>query len=498
MMIKNDLIKISDYLWEIPKDFRSGMRVPARIYADEKLLEKVFSDKSLEQLINVATLPGILKYALAMPDMHEGYGFPIGGVAAFETEEGIVSPGGVGYDINCGVRILRSDLSVKDIQPHLVNLMNRIQRDVPSGVGRGGGIKLSQEAMKAVLEQGVRYVVQKGYGEKEDIENCEEQGAMLGAAEPAVSEKAKDRGRDQLGTLGSGNHFLEVQKVDEIFDENVAKIFGLAKDQTTIMIHSGSRGLGHQVCTDYVSLMHRALPKYRINLADAELACVPFKSPEGQRYFAAMAASANFAWVNRQLITHLVRNAWQRVLGPSTSSGLKLICDVAHNIAKLETRNYADYTRTNTDKFPHQSASSQRELALLVHRKGATRAFPPGSPEIPEKYRQIGQPILIPGTMGTASYILVGSQNAAETFFSVCHGAGRALSRHAALRVRSGQAVRKELEEQGIVVRCLSSRDLAEEAPMAYKDIHNVVDVVVKAGLARLVAKLKPMGVIKG
>lgn len=377
---------------------------------------------------------------------------------------------------NCGVRVLRSDLTVKDVEPHLVNLMNQIQRDVPSGVGRGGEIELNPEAMRKVLEQGVRYVVEKGYGEKEDIEYCEEQGNMVGANDSCVSEKAKDRGRDQLGTLGSGNHFLEVQKVDEIFDDELAEIFGLKKDQVTVMIHSGSRGLGHQVCTDYVSIMHRVLSKFKINLPDPELACVPFKSEEGQRYFAAMAASANFAWANRQLIMHLIRKAWQRILGDNGGS-LKLIYDVAHNIAKIEEHD------------------GQK---LIVHRKGATRAFPPGRKDIPEKYRPIGQPILIPGTMGTASYILAGTEKASETFFSVCHGAGRVLSRHAALRAIEGSQLRQKLESQGIIVRCLSNKGLAEEAPMAYKDINNVVEVVVKAGLAKLVARLKPMGVVKG
>ncbi len=453
------------------------MRVPARIYADEKVLQKVFEDRSLEQLINVATLPGIVNFAMAMPDVHEGYGFPIGGVAAMDLADGVISPGGVGYDINCGVRVLRSDLTVREIQPHLVNLMNQIQRDVPSGVGRGGGVKLTAESMKSVLEEGVNYMVEKGYGEVENIEHCEEEGAMAGADAAAVSEKAKARGRDQLGTLGSGNHFLEVQKVEEVFDEGIAKVFGLFKDQVTVMIHSGSRGLGHQVCTDYVSLLHRSLEKYKISLSDPELACVPFDSSEGQRYFAAMAASANFAWANRQLIMHLVKGAWQRVLGPSTRSGLKLIYDVAHNIAKIEMHN------------------GQK---LIVHRKGATRAFGPDSQDIPEVYREVGQPVLIPGTMGTASYILVGAAKAAETFFSVCHGAGRLLSRRAALRAIQGSELKQKLESEGIVVRTFSLKGLAEEAPIAYKDIDNVVEVVQKAGLAKKVARLRPLGVVKG
>lgn len=477
MIAKENLNKISDYLWEIPKNFRSDMRVSARIYADEKLLQKIFEDKSLEQLVNIAALPGIVGYAFALPDIHEGYGFPIGGVAGISMADGVISPGGVGYDINCGVRVLRSDLTAKDVQPYIANLMNQIQRDVPSGVGRGGGVKLTKDSLVKVLEQGVKYVVSKGYGEPEDIAHCEEQGAMMGAQASAVSEKAKARGQDQLGTLGSGNHFLEVQKVEEVFDESTAKVFGLFKDQITLMIHCGSRGLGHQVATDYVSLMHRVLPKYKIRLPDPELACAPFGSSEGQQYFAAMAASANFAWANRQLIMHLVRGVWRRVLGSSTNSGLKLIYDVAHNVAKLE--NY----------------DGQK---LCVHRKGATRAFSAGRSDIPDDYRQTGQPVLIPGTMGTASYILVGTPSAKETFFSVCHGAGRVLSRHAAIRARSGQAVRKELEEQGIVVRTLSLRGLAEEAPLAYKDINNVVSVVEKAGLAKKVARLRPLGVLKG
>lgn len=480
MIAKKDLIKINDFLWEVPRRFRSDMKVPARIYADEKLLQKTFEDESLPQLMNVAILPGIVKYSLAMPDIHEGYGFPIGGVAATLLPDGVISPGGVGFDINCGVRILKSDLTHSDIQPHLVNLINQIQRDVPSGVGRGRGVKLDPESLKNVLDNGVKYIVEKGFGEKEDIEHCEEYGLVQGADASAVSERAKNRGKDQLGTLGSGNHFLEVQRIDEIFDEEVAKEFGLFKDQITIMIHSGSRGLGHQVCTDYVKIMHASLEKYKIKLPDPELACAPFKSPEGQRYFGAMAASANYAWTNRQVIMHLIRSAWKRILGEKAGE-LKLIYDVAHNIAKIEKHEI-----------------NGQEVQLCVHRKGATRALPKSRPEVPETYKKVGQPVLIPGTMGTASYVLVGTEQAKETFYSVCHGAGRVMSRHAALRLRSGQAIKQELEEQGIIVRCLSAKGLAEEAPMAYKDINNVVSVVVKAGLAKNVARLRPLGVVKG
>ncbi|MBU1102717.1 RtcB family protein [Patescibacteria group bacterium] len=477
MLTKKDIIKKNEYLWEIPKLFRADMRVPARIYVDEKLLQKVFADRSLEQLVNVATLPGIINHALAMPDIHEGYGFPIGGVAAMDMDEGIISPGGVGYDINCGVRLLASQIKFSDLQKYTAVLLEGLLRGVPSGVGRGGGIKLDKSSLKNVLEKGVKYVVEKGYGVAQDIEHCEEQGTMSGALDEAVSAKAKERGSDQLGTLGAGNHFLEVQKVEEIFDEEVASIFGLFKDQVTVAIHCGSRGLGHQVATDYVGLMLRVAAKYKIKLADPELACAPIASQEGRNYFAAMAGAANFAWANRQLITHSVRKIWQKVLGSSAGPELSLIYDVAHNIAKFE-------------KFENQE--------ICVHRKGATRALGPGRQELPKKYQLLGQPVLIPGTMGTASYVLVGTQKAEETFYSVCHGAGRVLSRHAAIRARSGQAVKKELEEQGIVVRSLSPRSLAEEAPLAYKDIKNVVEVIEKAGLAKKVARLRPMGVMKG
>jgi tRNA-splicing ligase RtcB len=476
MISRNELVKITDCLWEIPKSWRGDMHVPARIYADEKLLDKVFTDKSLEQLVNVATLPGVQKYALAMPDMHEGYGFPIGGVAAMDPEQGVISPGGVGYDINCGVRVLRSDLRIGDLGKNLSDLMDQLQRGIPSGLGRGGAMRLDNNSLKEVLEKGVKYVVGKGYGEKEDMENCEEEGSMREAQAAAVSDKAKQRGRDQLGTLGSGNHFLEVQKVDEIFDEATAQVFGLFKDQITVMIHSGSRGLGHQVCSDFVSVLRRALGKYKIQLKDLELACAPINSSEGQQYFAAMAAAANFAWANRQIMTHLVRQIWHKALG-RLGGELKLIYDVAHNIAKME---------------------NQRGKVFCIHRKGATRAFASGMAGLPEKYKEVGQPVLLPGTMGTASYLFLGQEKAAETFYSVAHGAGRLLSRHAALRVRSGQAVRDELEQKGIAVRTYSVKDLAEEAPLAYKDIDNVAWVMERAGLAKKVARLKPLGVLKG
>jgi len=481
MISKKDFIKINDYLWEIPKSFRSDMRVPARAYVAEKMLEESFKDRSLEQLVNIATLPGIQKYALAMPDMHEGYASPIGGVAAIRISDGIISPGMCGYDINCGMKLLKSEHSEAEIKPYLDRLATEIQKEVPSGLGKGRQIKLSMKEIDNILEGGVQFLVKKGYGEKEDFENCEGMGKLEWADTGAVSSHAKDRGRDQVGTLGSGNHFCEVQKVDEIFDEKTAEIFGLFKDQVVIMIHCGSRGLGHQVCTDYLrEFIPLMMNKYKIEVSDREFACVPFNSPEGQRYFSAMASAANYAWANRQMIAHSVRNAWGSVLGEKTSP-LTVLYDVAHNIIKKE-----------------KYVIDGKETEMAVHRKGATRAFPPGSPEIPERYREVGQPVLIPGSMGTASYILAGTKTGEGTFFSTCHGAGRTMSRHEAQRRISGQEVIKSLESKGIIVKCWSPRGIAEEAPMAYKDIHEVVEVVHRAGLSKKVAKLVPLAVIKG
>jgi tRNA-splicing ligase RtcB len=482
MITKNNFKKINDYLWEIPKSFRPDMRVPVRTYVSEKMLEESFKDRSLEQLVNISTLPGIQKYALAMPDMHEGYASPIGGVAAIRISEGIISPGMCGYDINCGMKLLKSDYSEKEIKPHLENLATEIQKEVPSGLGKGRQIKLSIGEIDKILEGGVKYLVKKGYGEKEDVENCEGNGKLDWADASLVSSQAKNRGRDQVGTLGSGNHFLEVQKVEEVFDEETAKAFGLFKDQIIIMIHCGSRGLGHQVCSDYlrefIPLMER---KYKIRVPDREFACVPFNSSEGQRYFSAMASAANYAWANRQMIAHYIRKAWESVLGPSVSSGLTALYDVAHNIIKKE-----------------KYIIDGKETEVAVHRKGATRAFPPGHPEVPENYRAVGQPVLIPGSMGTASYVLVGTKEGEEAFYSTCHGAGRTMSRHEATRRISGQEVIKSLESKGIVVKCWSPRGIAEEAPMAYKNIHEVVEVVHQAGLSKKVVKLVPLAVIKG
>ncbi len=480
MISKKDFKKISPFLWEIPKSFRSDMRVPARAYVSEEMLGEAFRDKSLEQLVNVATLPGIVNYSLAMPDMHEGYGFSIGGVAATNLKDGVISPGGVGYDINCGMKLLRSNYKEKEIKPHLENLATEIQKEVPSGLGRGRQIKLDIASIDKILEGGAQRVVEQGYGEKEDLENCESNGRLLQAVADTVSNHAKNRGRDQVGTLGSGNHFLEIQKVVEIFDEKIAEDFGLFKDQILIMIHTGSRGLGHQIATDYIRIMMQAMAKYGIRLPDRELAACPINSQEGKRYLSAMSCGANYAWANRQMITHFVRKAWKGLLREKASS-LIAVYDVAHNIAKIE-----------------KHIVSSKEITLCVHRKGATRAFPPGHLEIPERYRKVGQPVLIPGSMGTASYVLVGQKEGEEAFFSTCHGSGRTMSRHEAMRRVSGQEVVNSLESRGIIVKCWSLRGIAEEAPIAYKDIESVLNVVHNAGLSKKVAKLVPLAVIKG
>jgi len=478
MISKKDFKKISDWLWEIPKGFRSDMQVPARIYASEELLEEI-EDEALIQLVNTTTMPGIVKYAIAMPDIHSGYGPPIGGVGAMKLPEGVISPGFVGYDENCGVRLLFSEYSEKEIKPHLDKLASQIQKEVPSGLGRGRAIKLSIEQINKILEGGIPHLVERGYGEKEDIENCEHKGKMEMADASCVSEKAKNRGRDQVGTLGSGNHFLEIQKVQDIFDKEIAKVFGLFKEQIAVMIHTGSRGLGHQNCTDYLRLVIPAYQKYGIKLPDKELACVPFDSPEGQKFFKAMSAACNFAWANRHMVAHYVRQAWKSVLGERVK--LRLLYDVAHNIAKIE-----------------EHEVDGKKLKLIVHRKGATRAFPPGHPELPERYQKTAQPVIIPGSMGSPSYILVGTEKSKEAWYTVCHGAGRAMSRHEAMRTVSGHEVVKNLESKGIIVKCWSMRGIAEEAPIAYKNIDEIVEVVHNAGLSKKVARLVPLAVIKG
>jgi len=478
MVSKNNFKKISNWLWEIPKSFRSDMRVPARIYTSERILETI-EPGALEQVINVASLPGIVKYSLAMPDIHTGYGFVIGGVAATKFPDGVISPSGIGFDQNCGVRLLKSNLTYEQIKNHLDELATKIQAQIPSGLGRGRKTKLSITQINKILEEGVPYLVKQGYGEEEDIENCESAGRIKQADASYVSERAKNRGRSQVGTLGSGNHFIEVQRVDTIFDEEIAKTFGLFKDQVVVMIHTGSRGLGHQNCSDYLKVTAQAMLKYNIKVPDRELSCVPFNSEEGNRFFQAMSAGANYAWANRQMITFYTRQVWKEILGEKQN--LHLLYDVAHNIAKVE-----------------EHEVDGKKIKLIMHRKGATRAFPPNHPEIPRAYQESGQPVLVPGSMGTSSYVLAGTKESKDAWHTVCHGAGRTMSRRQAIRTISGQNVVKELKQKGITVKCWSSRGIAEEAPQAYKDIESVVDVVHNAKLSKKVAKLVPLAVIKG
>lgn len=480
---KSDLRKISDYIWEIPKDFRPDMRVPARIFASQNLLEEIVRDKSLEQLANVAALPGIQKYAIVMPDAHEGYGFPIGGVAATLWPDGVISPGGIGYDINCGVRLLLSKMRFSDIEHYLERLARDLYGEIPSGVGKGGRLKLDIKILDEVLRKGVKWAINEGYGKKEDLNYIESNGALPNADPAAVSDHAKSRGRDQLGTMGAGNHFVEVDRVAKIYDSEIAADFGLYENQIAVLIHTGSRGLGHQVATDYIRVMLNKLPEYGIKLPDRELACLPLSSPEGIKYFNAMSAAANFAWTNRQLITQEVRKVWREIFG-DRGGELEILYDVAHNIAKIET---------------HPSTSSGQVQKLIVHRKGATRAFPPGHPDLPEQYRTTGQPVIIPGSMGTASYVMVGTETGMKlTFGTSCHGAGRRMSRHAAKREIRGSELLETLEKRGIRIQAGSLGGLAEEAPIAYKNIEEVVDVVHNAGIARKVAELRPVAVIKG
>ncbi len=480
MSMENILKKITDYKWELPKGYKQGMRVPAIFYVNRKLMEILEKD-AVEQAANVATMPGIQKASLVMPDVHVGYGFPIGGVAAFDIEEGVVSPGGVGFDINCGVRLLRSCLSVEEVRPKIRQLIDELFAAVPSGVGSKGRLKVSDKELDEIFIAGAKWAVENGYGQKEDLENCEEHGCLSGGKAEVVSGKARTRGRPQLGTLGSGNHFLEVQYVDKIYDENAAEAMGLKEGMVTAMIHCGSRGLGHQVCTDFLEVLDRAVKKYGIKLPDRQLACAPIKSKEGQDYFAGMAASANYAWCNRQIITHWVRETFEKVFSISGEE-LHLIYDVAHNIAKFE-----------------EHRVDGRKRKVCVHRKGATRAFGPGCREIPQHYRDIGQPVLIPGSMGTPSYVLIGTERAMEeSFGSACHGSGRVMSRAAAKRKLRGSAVKSNLEKRGIYVRATQGALLAEEAPEAYKLSDDVVEVVHRAGLSKPVARLLPLGVAKG
>ena len=477
-----DLERVGPGVWEVRP--AGGMRVPARIYASDKLLAAIRGDRSLEQTCNVAHLPGIVGASLAMPDMHEGYGFPIGGVAAFDAADGIVSPGGVGYDINCGVRLMRTDVSARDLGDNVQRLVMQIQRDVPAGVGSEGAIaSLSERDLDAVLRTGAAWAVGAGYGEAEDLEFTEARGCLAGADPSALSRRARERGAPQLGTLGSGNHFAEIQVVDEVFSREAADAFGLAEGQVTVLLHSGSRGLGYQVCDDALAAMRTPKKRDRAPLPDPQLVAVPLSSAEGARYLAAMRAAANFAWANRQVMMSLIERAMLRVLGGSRRSlGFRLVYDVAHNIAKLEEHEVGGARRT-----------------VLVHRKGATRAFPAGHPDVPARYRAVGQPVLIPGDMGRASFVCVGTPLAmSQTFGSAAHGAGRRLSRHAAIRAGSGRDIASELRAHGVVVAARSPKTLAEEMPEAYKDAADVVEALRLSGIAMPVARLRPLGVVKG
>jgi tRNA-splicing ligase RtcB len=481
---KQDLVRLSDYLWEIPKSFRSDMNVPARIYADDELLELAFRDRTMLQLVNTAALPGVVKHVLVMPDAHQGYGPPIGGVVATRQDTGVISPGAVGYDINCGVRLLASDIEAAEVKPLIPDLISSLYHQIPSGVGRKGGIRhITGRELDSLLVKGAAWMVKAGYGHPDDTTHMEEGGAMEGADPDAVSPRAKQRGGPQIGTLGSGNHFVEIQEVSDLYDEEVARAFGLWKGQLVLSIHSGSRGFGHQVCSDYVRSLQSAVHKYGIRIPDRELVCAPFDSPEGRAYFGAMAAAANYAWANRQGMTHLARQAFEQILaGKVRRWELRTVYDVAHNIAKLEEHDV-----------------NGKRLRLVVHRKGATRAFGPGHPAVPPAYRAVGQPVLVPGDMGTASYVLVGTTEAlTSSFGSSCHGAGRVMSRTAAKKQIRGTELRARLESKGIAVRAGSMPGLAEEAPEAYKDIDAVIRVVTGAGLARRVARMRPLAVMKG
>jgi tRNA-splicing ligase RtcB len=483
--MKEKIKKVSDVKWEIPVSFKEGMRVPGVIYADDQLMSGIRKDASLEQVANAAFLPGIVKASLAMPDMHYGYGLPIGGVVATAMEGGVISPGGVGFDINCGVRLVSLRIHRDELEKEGVKrtVVETLYRDVPTGVGSKGKIKLNENDRKKILVKGAKWAVDHGFGDYDDLDKTEAAGCLEGADPEVISPKAYERGKAQPGTLGSGNHFIEVQYVDEIYYPEAAGVFGLDVGQVAVMIHSGSRGFGHQVCTDFLGLMEKAVKKYGIEIPDRQLACAPLDSPEGQRYLSAMKAAANYAWANRQCLMYWTEEALQKALKKSPSAlGMSLIYDVAHNIVKIE-----------------EHEVDGRRMRLAVHRKGATRAFGPGHEDVPSKYRPVGQPVIIPGDMGTSSYLLVGTEKAMlETFGSTCHGAGRVLSRKGAIKASKGRAIHRELEDQGVVVRATGRTTLREEMPEAYKDVSSVVDVVQRAGIGKKVARLRPLGVIKG
>jgi len=469
--------------YRIDADSSLGMKVPVTIYADEVLMKKMMTDRTIKQAINVATLPGILQHAVVLPDGHEGYGFPVGGVAAMDADEGMISPGGVGYDINCGVRLLRTNLTEEQVRPKLGELVNDLFKSIPSGVGSKGAVRLNQSELDEVLVKGVNWAIEHGYGVSDDANVCEENGQIANADPNKVSDKARKRGAPQLGSLGSGNHFLEVQRVEEIHDEEAAKRMGIKKGSVTVLIHCGSRGFGHQVCSDYLRISEQVQEKYNIHLADRELACVPNNSEEGESYRAAMFAALNFAWSNRQMITHWTRKSFERVFGQTESDlDMKLVYDVAHNIAKVEN---------------HKIDGKNRRV--VVHRKGATRAFPANLEEVPLKYRDLGQPVLVPGSMGTGSWILLGKENSmSKSFGSTAHGAGRMMSRSKARRDFTEEQVKKSLHDKGIFIKSLTRDGVVEETPEAYKNVDSVVNVSHELGIATKVAKLVPIGVIKG
>ncbi len=481
---QEQLIKIDDYHWQIPQSYKSGMRVPGLIYASEEMLKSISAEQTPEQVANVAFLPGIVKFSLAMPDIHWGYGFPIGGVAAMDIKDGVISPGGVGYDINCGVRLLRTNLSETEVKPKINELISKLFANVPSGLGSEGKIKVSQKEMEQLMVEGARWAVRHGFGWEEDLDVTEEDGCVKGADPSKISDKAIKRGMPQAGTLGSGNHFLEIQAVKEIFEPKIASIMGINEiGQILVLIHTGSRGFGHQVCTDHLRVMEEAVSKYGIKIPDRQLACAPLESQEGKDYLAAMACAANYAWNNRQCITHWARESFSKIFGKNPEElGMRQIYDVCHNIAKME-----------------EHIVDGQKIKVCVHRKGATRAFPPGHKDIPQRYKEIGQPVLIPGDMGRCSFIAVGTQKAMEeSFGSTCHGAGRVLSRGAARRSLKGKDVLRELERRGITVKAGNIPSLAEEASQAYKDVTKVIDVVHQAGISKKVAMAVPVGVIKG
>lgn len=480
--MKEKLTKVKDNLWELPKDYKNEMKVPGRVYLNDELFENL-EEGVFEQIANVACLPGIQKYSLAMPDCHYGYGFCIGGVAAFDERDGIISPGGVGFDINCGVRLVRTNLTKDDVKPKLKELVNEMFKNVPSGLGSKGKIRITKNEIDDVLEEGVKWAIDEGYGWDKDLEHIEERGCMKDADASLVSDSAKKRGLPQLGSLGSGNHFLEIQYVDKVFDEETAKVFGVEEGQVLVMIHTGSRGLGHQICADYIRYMESATKKYGIKIPDRQLACAPIQSEEGINYFKAMSCGANYAWANRQLVTHWVRESFEKVFKTSAEDlEMDLIYDVAHNIAKKE-----------------KHLINGKLKNVVVHRKGATRAFGPGNDDVPSRYRDIGQPVIIPGDMGTASYLMHGTAVAMEeTFGSTAHGAGRALSRSKALKMYNGNEIKEQLEKRGIIVMADSKGVIAEECSEAYKSIELVADICHNSGISLKVSRMKPMGVVKG